>query len=236
MRHLIALLFASISLFSYAQIDWDFPYNPDSDNDGYIYSEDLLDLLAIYGQEYSSDELYLSQDSSRMIIQVGQSMHKVECFSACQHLHGSWEVTTRKDLYYFYDFLTEDLVTYDSFLGIGIENYDGLENMWFTPTIGSHDLDVMLKNTTLGENGDGNIVILDPPLSRTLNPNSDADMHGIRHKSECWCATNQRPKVEWHRISNNDFESNKDELSQNGWRLHTIDGPGGHYLFWRWAE
>ena len=60
----LCLLCFSVS----AQIDWDFPYNPDADNDGYIYSEDLLDLLAIYGQEYSSDELYLSQDSSSLIV------------------------------------------------------------------------------------------------------------------------------------------------------------------------
>ena len=51
---------------------------------------------------------------------------------------------------------------------------------------------------------------------------------------ECWCVTHQRPKVEWHKISESLFDDMKEGLSNDGWRLHS--GIGGQLYFWRWAE
>ena len=47
MKRLVAMMMCAVSLGATAQIDWDFPYNPDGNNDGYIFSEDLLDLLVL---------------------------------------------------------------------------------------------------------------------------------------------------------------------------------------------
>ena len=56
MRYLVTLLFAALSLNAIGQIQYDFPYNPDADNDAFVSSTDLLELLAIYGEAFSTDE------------------------------------------------------------------------------------------------------------------------------------------------------------------------------------
>ena len=57
MRYLVALLFAALSLNTTGQIQYDFPYNPDVNSDGYIGINDLMELLSIYGEEFGSDQL-----------------------------------------------------------------------------------------------------------------------------------------------------------------------------------
>jgi hypothetical protein len=198
MRHLIALLFASISLFSYAQIDWDFPYNPDSDNDGYIYSEDLLDLLAIYGQEYSSDELYLSQDSTSLIVKIGQLMSTIECFSGCMHLEGNWRVVNHYDAAYFYDYLTEELPIFDAYAyGNSYQLFPSSEYLWIN-NLGDKNqyprasqLQPFYKNDWYGYGTSEDDLILEHPsltyqVSLTNLPEYS--------KCECWCVSHQRPR------------------------------------------
>ena len=236
MKRLVALMMCAVSFGAAAQIDWDFPYNPDGNNDGYIFSEDLLDLLVVYGQEFSPESLYLSEDSSRMILKVGDLMHNMECMAACMHLEGSWHVANRNDIVYFYEFLTEGLPIYESQLGISAEDYEGLEAMWVSPigNMVANELRPFRKNGQNGEDGDQNIVIYHAPLTKELSANSDSEMPVERNKTECWCVTQQRPRAEWHQISTIDWESSKDDLSQNGWRLHSI--VDGKVYFWRWAE
>ena len=41
MRYLLTLLFAALSLNAIWQIQYDFPYNPDADNDAFVSSTDL---------------------------------------------------------------------------------------------------------------------------------------------------------------------------------------------------
>ena len=237
MRHLIALLFASISLFSYAQIDWDFPYNPDSDNDGYIYSEDLLDLPAIYGQEYSSDELYLSQDSSSLIVYVGD-LDKIKCGAACMNLEGNWSNLSSRDLIKHYD----QLAIYPP---MPYGNYDDVW-MWYSPIESSSgalittawQMGSITRSTRTSNDGfdypafwqQGNTGVTD---SNTLN------------ELECWCVTHQRPRVEYKML---ELGSNYEELmievevlSNQGWYLHnSMPHPQSsgttHFVMWRWAE
>ena len=229
MRYLVTLLFAALTLNAVGQIQYDFPYNPDADNDAFVSSTDLLELLAIYGEAFSTDELYLSQDSTSLIVYVGD-LSRFECASACSNLSGNWQIPNPRNLVKHYlDLVPETILAYDP-LGISESSWDYMWVSDINPTSNFRSdprpwfLTVRARNKYGGE--DGGVI---SGFEKTTSSNDDLEV-------ECWCVTHQRPKVEWHRISNNDFESNKDELSQNGWRLHTIDSGDGKYLFWRWAE
>jgi len=233
MRHLIALLFASISLFSYAQIDWDFPYNPDSDNDGYIYSEDLLDLLAIYGQEYSSDELYISQDSSSLIVNVGELV-KNKCYATCLNIDGNWDVIGLKDVFSHYNQLVLPQVDYGyswndlKFMWTSIQsiNSSGLENH---PT----QFCKLLHRDEL--TSDSGHLVPAFTYGTVYEPNIDYLPH------ECWCVTHQRPRVEYKVLQTgggaNEREGMINEAAQEGWILMpATTGASDKSTFWRWAE
>ena len=93
MKYLITLLIAALSLNAFGQTEgWEypFPYNPDGNADGYIGLNDLLDLLAIYGQEFGPDQLYSSDSDA--IIDFGV-MYFGECIVQCSQLQGNWKVS-----------------------------------------------------------------------------------------------------------------------------------------------
>ena len=222
----LCLLCFSVS----AQIDWDFPYNPDSDNDGYIYSEDLLDLLAVYGQEYSSDELYLSQDNSSLIVYVGD-MTRMECGATCLNLEGSWGNLNEVDIAKHYFDLT--LETYDS---QDIQNHTFLWYQKVQPNAGYNanpiawEMVLRIRNGTTSSNGEDQF----PPFTNLLLGANDSQEH------ECWCVTHQRPKVEYMHIQNL-TEEEVNVLSSQGWRHTNVNfGSNSDNMYtgtmWRWAE
>ena len=229
----LCLLCFSVS----AQIDWDFPYNPDSDNDGYIYSEDLLDLLAVYGQEYSSDELYLSQDSSSLIVNVGD-LTKNKCYATCLNIDGNWDVIGLKDVFSHYNQLVLPQVDYGyswndlKFMWTSIQsiNSSGLENhpTQFCKPLHRDEL-----------TSDSGYLVPAFTYETVDGPNIDYFPH------ECWCVTHQKPRVEYKML---ELGSNYEELmievevlSNQGWYLHnSMPHPQGngttHFVMWRWAE
>ena len=236
MKRLISLMMCAVSLGAAAQIDWDFPYNPDGNNDGYIFSEDLLDLLVVYGQEFNSEALYLSEDSSRMIVQIGELLSKTKCLASCASLQGSWRVAHVNDAMYFFDFLVDGLVDYNASIG-GIQDYD-IEYMWLdrrsnnATTVRPEDLGMTMKNAQTNDFGDGFSQLEAAEFTQTVTQSNSSLPE--RNKSECWCVTQQRPRVEWQRIHEGEWEENKDQLSEDGWRLHSAEG--NKIFFWRWAE
>ena len=54
MRYLVTLLLAALSFNAVGQGIPQLPYNPDATEDGFIGSPDLLELLSLYGEEFSS--------------------------------------------------------------------------------------------------------------------------------------------------------------------------------------
>ena len=222
----LCLLCFSVS----AQIDWDFPYNPDSDNDGYIYSEDLLDLLAIYGQEYSSDELYLSQDSSSLIVYVGELIPQ-KCSASCSQLEGNWNVIDWKGINNHY----ENLALYD----LDIVDADYFPYLWINPSGDDNSpFSLILRNRNVRYHT-GNGIVEGGEIGAfqsSYNPNSNWG-----YDYECWCVTHQRPRVEYKVIlfDGNDLniEPLISEAALEGWRLMpAAHGAGDKATMWRWAE
>ena len=226
----LCLLCFSVS----AQIDWDFPYNPDADNDGYIYSEDLLDLLAIYGQEYSSDELYLSQDSSSLIVNVGD-YRAIECLSVCNNLDGKWEVMSNRDIVTHYSQLSMDeVLSCDDAMDSGdiIWARNQFKNSGQEEWVSDINCRLSLMNRHPSLCGGCGI----NPSFTTCNVASvNPSTYG-----QCWCVTQQRPTVEYMHIQNL-TEEEVNVLSSQGWRHTNANfGSNSDYMYtgtmWRWAE
>ena len=59
----LAILSVALMTFSAdsadAQIEIDYPYNPDSDGDELIGTVDLLSLLSVFGMEFDLDSIYI---------------------------------------------------------------------------------------------------------------------------------------------------------------------------------
>ena len=232
MKRLIALMICAVSLGAAAQIDWDFPYNPDGNNDGYIFSEDLLDLLTVYGQEFNSEELYLSQDSSSLIVYVGELI-ATECISTCLTLDGNWKVVGWKDLYAHYDDLVLDLGlinSSDNFTWVWVQNGFDLNDQ------PQSALSLRNRNLQFLEN-DGVLT----NIGAFYSVHQPTNNFGEGYSYECWCATQQRPKVEYKVILFDGDDSNLEplinEAAQEGWRLMpAVNGAGDKATMWRWAE
>ena len=79
MKHLLACLAILAAFNVTAQVDgFQLPYNPDSEPDGYIGVGDVLQVLAIFGSQWNASDIYLNDDSTTMVMNVGQASH-LEC-------------------------------------------------------------------------------------------------------------------------------------------------------------
>lgn len=90
MKHFVTFLFAVSCLTAVGQTEYPYPYNPDGNSDGYIGLVDLLDLLTAYGQEFTPDELAVSDEAA--MIDLGP-MYFGRCVVECSKLDGDWKVS-----------------------------------------------------------------------------------------------------------------------------------------------
>ena len=235
MKRIAALMMCAVSLGAAAQIDWDFPYNPDGNNDGYIFSEDLLDLLTVYGQEFNSEELYLSQDSSGLIVFVGD-LKAIECLSACRNLNGNWDVMKNKDIVKHYSELALDaILNCDEVQSLG--DLVWVQNSYHSSGRPSWETEYAPKLSLMNRHPSpcGGCGTNPPFTSCNQNQSSPSEV------GQCWCATQQRPKVEYKVILFDGDDSNMEplinEAAQEGWRLMpAVNGAGDKATMWRWAE
>lgn len=98
MRNLFACMAILAAFNVTAQVDgFQLPYNPDSEPDGYIGVADILEVLSIFGSQFSPDDIYTNEANTHVVMNVG-SMTYPECEYTCQFtLPGSWRVATMAD-------------------------------------------------------------------------------------------------------------------------------------------
>ena len=53
MKKLFTLLLTAACFTATAQIEVEYPYNPDNQNDGHVGIEDILEILTVYGEEFT---------------------------------------------------------------------------------------------------------------------------------------------------------------------------------------
>jgi hypothetical protein len=234
MRYLITLLFAALSFNAVGQIQYDFPYNPDADNDAFVSSTDLLELLAIYGEAFSTDELYLSQDSTSLIVYVGD-LDKIKCASACVNLDGNWSNLTSRDLIKHYDQLALYPAVHDSWPDKNYMWYMGYNNSGFEiPNTYPWELDSRCRNTTYNNDS------VELPAFQLVG-NTGYIVDNQLNEYECWCVTHQRPRVEYESFNLNDYTISEwnvqiDEMALGGWKILPQGSTSAFVNFWRWAE
>ena len=97
MKHLLTLLALIASMTAGAQT---YPWNPDSNADEFIGFTDILDILAVYGAEFSPENLICNSDSSSVIIYTGQ-LRFPQCVKSCYELGSNWDIPSRMEFYRF---------------------------------------------------------------------------------------------------------------------------------------
>ena len=216
MRHLLTAFACFFAMSLSAQTGFvEFPYNPDSDNDDMIGTEDLLGLLSLYGSEFSEEGLYLSTDSTDALYHIGE-MYYSQCFKSCNDLPGNWHIPSRDEMY------KHDLASLASsslcFIQSDVNGYN---------SIAANDYRTMYVGYTGGNQ----------------HYNGGMTTDSFQTQRQCYCAAHERPNVEYA-FCNGAWElmlECAEEKTELGWYpLGHIspEGTPGHFAqaFWRWAE
>lgn len=90
MKKLFTLLLACASFTAHTQSGYPYPWNPDADLDGWISTSDLLELLAVFGGEFSPDEWETDSLSAAVVLDGNHGYFN--CQSLCNSLEGRWRM------------------------------------------------------------------------------------------------------------------------------------------------
>lgn len=217
MKHLLALMALCVAFAAGAQTGLvEFPYNPDADNDDVIGTADLLQLLALYGSEFSEESLYLSNDSTSGLYHVGAHSY-YSCLQECKNLPGRWQISRAEDVFLF---ATDLLPTW------------GWNYVWLKTDFEEH-----LVGRVAGVNVNGAVQL----HHQSGNGNFEGDVSNVKN---CYCVTKERPKIEYTTCQGADeeFQSCCDATVSDGWyplggiSLDQIGWTIQKQAFWRWAE
>ena len=184
MKHLLALMALCVAFAAGAQTGLvEFPYNPDADNDDLIGINDLMELLSLYGSEFTEEGLFLNDESNAALYYTGQ-LSFYRCFKSCKELTGRWSMPTYEKM------LSFELSILPSYLG------------W----IQSKDM------TAFSQSGDQRVMRLDSEgdFGRT-------EMHSMYNNVGCYCATHERPKVEYSYCEGSNIQECADSKVAEGW-------------------
>lgn len=243
MKHLMTLVTLGISLSGFAQQEgWEFPlqYNPDGNADGLIGLSDMLDLLALYGQEYP--ESFVS-DTTRAKLDLGV-MTFSECKQKAMNMGSTWRIMSSNDFHYWFNQIVEE--GQEIFTGGSSGQY------YHTAWIELSDGDPGGYQIAYDENDSfvfGNSTVsVNEPYSTTFNYilSQKEDGNGGKNSpfspKRCVLATQVRPAIEYHIIRSNIEQvilTTQDSLN-NGWSL--LGGAVQSWsstmsqTIWRWAE
>ena len=206
MKYFITLLIAALSLNAFGQSFPPLPYNPDQNGDGLIGASDLQDLLAVYGLVFEPFALSISETNESALISLG-IRNRLDCERDCSSLPGPWSVMTVSSYAVHHDLVHSILAPTDE--------------AWIEPLIGGNGSQDFISQYITGEGAIGNASYL--YIDDTIAGDDDY----------CFCSVTQIPKVEFHQISDSEFDDLKEELSNEGWRLQSSNA--GKVYFWRWA-
>ena len=73
-----------------AQTDYPFPWNPDADLDGWVSTEDLLQLLTVFGTQFEPDTWETDSISAAVVLDGNHNYF--QCQSYCNDIEGNWRM------------------------------------------------------------------------------------------------------------------------------------------------
>lgn len=232
MRHLLACL-AILAAFNVgAQTETsNFPYNPDSDGDGFVGVADILELLNSFGQAFQV-QITLNSDSTSAIYfpPSGSTLAflytwHTNCVALCDSLPGPWRIMSSMGF-------AQHLSVIQDSIDIG-----GSSTFW------TLDLDSRIADFT--ENS------VQLPMTRIYSNSSEGAYDSANRAfpettsygviSACLCELRQRPRVEYTQCVGG-LENVLDcveEKTQQGWYPLDLIPFGSNSVLqtmWRWED
>lgn len=90
MKHLLTIISCFAALSMSAQTDYPFPWNPDADLDGWVSTEDLLQLLTVFGTQFEPDTWETDSISAAVVLDGNHNYF--QCQSYCNDIEGNWRM------------------------------------------------------------------------------------------------------------------------------------------------
>ena len=90
MKYFLTCLALGIAFAAGAQTDYPFPWNPDSNFDGWVSTEDLLQLLTVFGTQFEPDAW--ETDSLSAAVVLDGNHNYFQCQSYCNDIEGNWRM------------------------------------------------------------------------------------------------------------------------------------------------
>jgi hypothetical protein len=229
LRYLITIVIAALSLNAFGQINgWELPWNPDANNDQLVGVTDLQSLLAVYGQIYSSDDIYVTSDSTHMLLDIGV-MGFVQCLGNCDNLGSHWSMSELVDIGKHWT----ELETNPQCVWINTEiHYDPYNNSAepFQDYLCIDDLDLHADYQADGTRG--------CLCSTSVRVKIEYDYcSGGTPDSESFIGCiNDKLAEGWYPMSG--FPIDRSRQAATGSTSYQVTGyaPQTHASFWRWAE
>ena len=229
MKHFFTISLCFLALSLSAQTDgWEypFPYNPDGDSDGYITLSDLLDLLALYGNEYPDSFHY---DDSGALLHLGQMEYR-ECMISAKEADGNWRILTFEDWNKWFNTIAS--INY---------NLDDNPSDWYA-NVHAHNYKNGRPDHIYIAYDNQNSMSDIPNLHYTQYNSYSGTAYSITTNRHCFIVTEVRPEIEYY-VSFGSLYQVKEEVNDslsNGWNL--IGGFSNNsssscsQAIWRWAE
>ena len=232
MKQLLTSLLLGLSVLASAQSDgfqYPFPYNPDGNSDGYISLNDMLDLLALYGQEYP-ESFYA--DSSGALLFLGE-MTVYDCLNSIETLQGNWRLPLWQDATKW----MVDIAT------VGSEWFqEGGFTSGSISYLTENEAGALTRGSVSYYNSSYYQAFGVPYCQGASYPinNSEVSIHSTFY---CFAVTEVRPEYEFSYCdfyTGGDFTTCVTDKLNDGWIPMpggTRNGPGGFYQgFWRIVE
>ena len=195
----------------------EFPYNPDADGDDLIGISDLLELLGLFGAEFSEEDLYVNDNENAAVFHVVGNWTYGMCSAKCSDLpSGKWRVIDLQTWSHFHNEVEQMAIS-------------GTEYLWLRDgELGTH------KNTIDGDYGNKGRIVLHNTSDQIT---CVCEIHERPKVEYSYCRTHYDPSV---------FTECCNEKVADGWYpLSATTGVSGNtssngdafgQAFWRWAE
>jgi len=90
MKHILTIISCFAVLSMSAQTDYPFPWNPDADLDGWVSTEDLLQLLTVFGTQFEPDTWETDSISAAVVLDGNHNYFQWQSY--CNDIEGNWRM------------------------------------------------------------------------------------------------------------------------------------------------
>ena len=218
MKTSFTTLLLMVGFGTFAQVNFNLPYNPDANGDGLIGVADLQGLLATYGSEF--ENAIVAGDGESAIMDMG-NMGYAQCQYACQKMPGYWTLPDAADLTPVFP-LVENMGIFQFWLKEKSDAAIIIDGLVGVPMLQYHS-----PGNLLAGGAGGSHLVYETNIFVAKN---------------CYCSTKQLPRVEYTYCEGTSIQTCANGLASEGWypvggaMKHNSEGENKIQAFWRWAQ